>query len=171
MVVCHCATRFVGKKISTGYRPYLNQFSLQSGEEKGKIERGNSPIYGLAWNPATPASNGDILTIVDWNQTLSFYSTTGQTVGKERTLGFDPLCLSYFPCGEFLLVSGCNKIIQLFSRDGVRLGQLGEQHDSWIWSVAVHPYGNSIVRFSILFPSHLSRRFFFSRSLAAKMVP
>lgn len=68
-------------------------------------------------------------------------------VGKERNLNFDPLCSSYFPDGEFLIVSGCNKSIQLFTKEGVKLGILGEIHDSWIWTIAVHPQGTSIVIF------------------------
>lgn len=141
-----CAWTNDGQYIALGLANGTVSLRNKAGEEKGKIEKGNAPIYGLAWNPNVTVNNGDVLTIVDWNQTLSFYSTSGQTVGKERNLGFDPLCVTFFPCGEFLLVAGCNKIMQLFSRDGVRLGQLGEQHESWIWSVAVHPQGNSIVR-------------------------
>lgn len=120
----------------------------KAGEEKSKIERPggpNSPIYSLAWNPPTAGNNADLLCVVDWNQTISFYSIGGQMVGKERSLGFDALCVSYFPDGEFLVVTGCNKSVQLFSRDGIKLGTLGEEHDAWIWSVAIHPYGNAMV--------------------------
>lgn len=66
-------------------------------------------------------------------------------MGKERALGFDPLCVSFFPDGEFITVAGCNKAVQLFTKDGIRLGVLGEQHDSWIWTVAIHPTGSSMV--------------------------
>lgn len=65
-------------------------------------------------------------------------------IGKERSLGFDPLCISFFMDGEFLVVAGVNKQLQLFTRDGIKLGPLGEQHDSWIWSAAVHPNGSAI---------------------------
>lgn len=71
----------------------------------------------------------------------------GQSVGKgQRALGFDPLVLNYFPDGEFITVAGCNKAVQLFTKDGIRLGMLGEQHESWIWTTAIHPYGSSMVR-------------------------
>lgn len=121
----------------------------KAGDEKIKIERpggGNSPIYALAWNPPLSGnSNADLLCVADWGQTLSFYSIGGQQVGKERQLGFDPLCLTYFPDGEFLAIAGCNKTVQLFTREGVKLGTLGEQHDAWIWNIAIHPYGNAMV--------------------------
>lgn len=66
-------------------------------------------------------------------------------MGKERALGFDPLCVTFFPDGEFIAVAGCNKAVQLFTKDGIRLGMLGEQHDSWIWTVVIHPTGSSMV--------------------------
>lgn len=86
-----------------------------------------------------------MLCIVDWTQSLAFYSIGGQLIGKERNIGFDPLSLNYFPDGEFILISGCNKSMQLLTKEGVRLGMLGEQHDSWIWTTAIHPKGTGIV--------------------------
>lgn len=113
-----------------------------------KIDRGKAPIYGLQWAPSTsnptPGNPVDVLAIADWNQTLSFYTISGQIIGKERPLGFDPLCLSFFGDGESLVVSGCNKQLQLFTREGIRLGTLGEPHESWIWSASPHPHGTAI---------------------------
>ncbi|XP_053684288.1 intraflagellar transport protein 122 homolog [Sabethes cyaneus] len=142
-----CAWTNDGQYIALGMANGVISIRNKGGEEKIKIDRpggANSPIFGLAWNP--PASgSADILCVIDWSQTLSFYSLGGQVIGKERNFGFDPLSLSFFPDGEFLIVSGCNKALQLFTRDGIRLGMLGEQHESWIWTTAVHPTGNSIV--------------------------
>lgn len=122
---------------------------FQSGDEKGKIERpggSSSPIYSLALNPIN-AGNTDILCIADWSQTMSFYTLGGQSIGKgQRSLGFDPLVVNFFPDGEFLTVAGCNKAVQLFTKDGIRLGMLGETHESWIWTTAIHPYGSSMVK-------------------------
>lgn len=96
-------------------------------------------------NPIS-AGNPDILCIVDWSQSISFYTLGGQSVGRgQRSLGFDPLCVDYFSDGEFIIVAGCNKAVQLFTKDGIRLGMLGETHESWIWTTAVHPYGTSMV--------------------------
>lgn len=33
----------------------------------------------------------------------------------------------------------------MFTKDGIRLGALGDEQEAWIWTVAVHPHGNSIV--------------------------
>ncbi|XP_037909163.1 intraflagellar transport protein 122 homolog isoform X2 [Hermetia illucens] len=117
----------------------------KAGEEKGKIERpggSNNPIFGVQCCPMN-AANSDVLCVVDWGQSLSFYTLGGQLVGKERFLGFDPLCVSYFQSGEFLAVAGCNKSVQLFTKDGIKLGTLGEVFDSWVWTVAIHPNGLS----------------------------
>lgn len=35
--------------------------------------------------------------------------------------------------------------MQVFTKDGIRLGSLGEEQEAWIWSVAIHPQGNSVV--------------------------
>ncbi|XP_050096761.1 intraflagellar transport protein 122 homolog [Anopheles aquasalis] len=143
-----CAWTNDGQYIALGLANGTISIRNKAGEEKIKIDRpggANSPIFGLAWNPPATSGSSDILCVIDWGQTLSFYSLGGQAIGKERNFGFDPLCLSFFPSGEFLIVAGCNKALQLFTRDGIRLGMLGEQHDSWIWTVAVHPAGNFVV--------------------------
>lgn len=130
---------------------HLKYLSFQSGEEKGKIERpggANSPIYGISWNPVNNGTT-DTICIADWAQTISFYTLGGQIVGKERAIGFDPLAVTNFPDGEFITVAGCNKAIQLFTKDGIRLGMLGEQLNSWIWTVAIHPSGTSMVNFEL----------------------
>lgn len=142
-----CAWTNDGQYLALGMANGVISIRNKAGDEKVKIERPggvNSPIFGLAWNPPA-AGSADILCVIDWSQTLSFYSLGGQAIGKERNFNFDPLCLSFFPDGEFLTIAGCNKALQLFTRDGIRLGMLGEQHESWIWATAVNPVGNSIV--------------------------
>lgn len=141
-----CAWTNDGQYLALGLANGTVSIRNKAGEEKGKIERPggvNSPIYGVAWNPQL--NNADTLCIVDWNQTISFYSLGGQIIGKERQLGFDPLSVMYFPDGEFIVVAGCNKSMQLFTKEGIRLGLLGEQHESWIWTTATHPNGSSII--------------------------
>lgn len=133
------------KKINNVKLMLDSNFKFQAGEEKGKIERpggSNNPIFGVQCCPMN-AANSDVLCVVDWGQSLSFYTLGGQLVGKERFLGFDPLCVSYFQSGEFLAVAGCNKSVQLFTKDGIKLGTLGEVFDSWVWTVAIHPNGLS----------------------------
>ena len=68
------------------------------------------PIWSLAWNPNPVPAKGDALnaqealSVACWDQTLSFYGINGQQIGKDKKLGFDPLCVSFFQNGEFMLV-------------------------------------------------------------------
>jgi len=41
----------------------------------------------------------DVLSVGCWDGTLSHYSLSGEPVGTERQLGFDPCCVSYMPSG------------------------------------------------------------------------
>jgi intraflagellar transport protein 122 len=142
-----CSWNIDGLYFALGLNNGIISIRNKLGEEKQKIDRGKVPIYGLQWAPLQASHiHGpiDILAVADWNQTLSFYSINGQMILKERSLGFDPLCLSFFADGESLVVGGCNKQLHLFTRDGIRVGTLGEMHDSWIWSASIHPNGSAI---------------------------
>ena len=117
-----------------------------------------------------------MLCVADWSQAVSFYSLSGKQIAKDRTLGFDPCCLSFFSKGEYLMVGGSNKVSQqtitsnfmnmnlnfttyflyivifylsnskacvLYTKEGVRLGTVGEQQ-SWVWCCAAKPDSNFI---------------------------
>lgn len=142
-----CSWTLDGQYIALGLANGMISIRNKLGDEKMKIDRGKSPIFGLQWAPPTTTPTPgpvDVLAVADWNQTLSFYTIGGQIIGKERPLGFDPLCLSFFADGESLVVTGCNKQLQLFTREGIRLGTLGEPHESWIWTASPHPHGTAI---------------------------
>ncbi|KDR19634.1 hypothetical protein L798_06155, partial [Zootermopsis nevadensis] len=81
----------------------------------------------------------DILCVTDWGQTLSFYTMGGKLVGKERNIGFDPLCVNYFNKGEYLLIGGSNRLCTLMTRDGIKLGSVGDEQPSWVWCCAARP--------------------------------
>ncbi|KAI8996741.1 hypothetical protein BC832DRAFT_598279 [Gaertneriomyces semiglobifer] len=102
------------------------------GDERAKIERGNSAIWTLAWNPSR-SSNGDVLAVGDWDQKLAFYDLNGRQVGKERALGFDPCSVSFSENGEYLVLAGQDRKATLWTSDGIRLGLICER-DNWIWS-------------------------------------
>ncbi|XP_045145788.1 intraflagellar transport protein 122 homolog isoform X1 [Echinops telfairi] len=118
----------------------------KNGEEKVKIERPGgslSPIWSISWNPSREERN-DILAVADWGQKLSFYQLSGKQIGKDRPLNFDPCCISYFTKGEYILLGGSDKQVSLFTKDGVRLGTVGEQN-SWVWTCKVKPDSNYVV--------------------------
>ncbi|XP_073900563.1 intraflagellar transport protein 122 homolog isoform X7 [Castor canadensis] len=88
--------------------------------------------------------HNDILAVADWGQKLSFYQLSGKQIGKDRPLNFDPCCISYFTKGEYILLGGSDKQVSLFTKDGVRLGPVGEQNSSWVWTCKVKPDSNYV---------------------------
>mmetsp|Transcript_104276 Transcript_104276/g.185337 ORF Transcript_104276/g.185337 Transcript_104276/m.185337 type:complete len:1306 (+) Transcript_104276:111-4028(+) len=114
------------------------------GEEKADVVR-QAPIWTLAWNPVqTKTDPTDVLVVGCWDQTLSFYKVSGQEYGREHRLEFDPCSIDFFSSGDYFVLGGSGKKVQLWSREGVMLGDLGERED-WIWSVAVRPRQNNVV--------------------------
>ncbi|KAJ3038043.1 hypothetical protein HK097_003308, partial [Rhizophlyctis rosea] len=123
---------------------YSGQVSIRNnqGEEKVRIDRSSDPVWSLAWCPAADREV-DILAVTDWTQKLGFYQLTGQQVGKDRVLGYDPCTVSYFSNGDYLVMGGSDKKLTLWTADGIRLGPICER-DSWIWSAKVRPKHNYI---------------------------
>ena len=82
-----------------------------------------------------------------WDQKLSLYSVQGgkqaKPIGNEKDLGFDPCSISFFPKGDYMAMSGSDKKITLWNREGVLLGTVGEM-DDWIWSTSVNPTNKAI---------------------------
>lgn len=70
----------------------------------------------------------------------------GKLVGKERNIGFDPLCVSYFNRGEYLLIGGSNRICTLMTRDGIKLGTVGDEQASWVLCCSARPDSSFVVR-------------------------
>ncbi|XP_022044827.1 intraflagellar transport protein 122 homolog [Acanthochromis polyacanthus] len=135
-----------GQYLALGMMNGVVSIRNKNGEEKVKIERpggSSSPIWSIAWNPSKDEHN-DILAVADWGQKLSFYQLSGKQVGKDRTLTYDPCCVSYFSKGEYIVMGGSDKQASLYTRDGVRLGTIGEQN-AWVWTCRVRPDTNFVV--------------------------
>ncbi|KAM5279663.1 intraflagellar transport protein 122 homolog [Ctenodactylus gundi] len=115
---------------------YISQGS-EAEEEEPKEEDSSLRDDGLE-------DHNDILAVADWGQKLSFYQLSGKQVGKDRPLSFDPCCISYFSKGEYILLGGSDKQVSLFTKDGVRLGTVGEQN-SWVWTCKEKPDSNYVV--------------------------
>jgi intraflagellar transport protein 122 len=108
------------------------------GTEKTEIVR-RAPIWCLAWSPApTKADPSDVLAVGCWDRTISYYKVSGQEVYRVTDLDYEPCCLAYFTNGDFLVVGGSGKKLQILTREGVPLGDVAEK-DDWVWAVAVRP--------------------------------
>ncbi|XP_073675916.1 intraflagellar transport protein 122 homolog [Garra rufa] len=135
-----------GQYLALGMMNGVVSIRNKNGEEKVKIERpggSSSPIWSIAWNPSKDEHN-DILAVADWGQRLSFYQLSGKQIGKDRQLNFDPCCVSFFSKGEYIVMGGSDKQASLYTKDGVRLGTIGEQ-SSWVWTCRVKPDSNYVV--------------------------
>ncbi|XP_054464764.1 intraflagellar transport protein 122 homolog [Anoplopoma fimbria] len=135
-----------GQYLALGMMNGVVSIRNKNGEEKVKIERpggSSSPIWSIAWNPSKDEHN-DILAVADWGQKLSFYQLSGKQIGKDRTLTYDPCCVSYFSKGEYIVMGGSDKQASLYTKDGVRLGTIGEQN-AWVWTCRVKPDSNFVV--------------------------
>ncbi|XP_064218153.1 intraflagellar transport protein 122 homolog isoform X5 [Aotus nancymaae] len=144
-IIC-CSWTNDGQYLALGLFNGIISIRNKNGEEKVKIERPGgslSPIWSICWNPSREEHN-DILAVADWGQKLSFYQLSGKQIGKDRVLNFDPCCISYFTKGEYILLGGSDKQASLFTKDGVRLGTVGEQN-SWVWTCRVKPDSNYVV--------------------------
>ncbi|KAJ3215015.1 hypothetical protein HDU67_000968 [Dinochytrium kinnereticum] len=114
----------------------------RSGEEKVRIERGTSPVWSLQWCP-TAERDVDLLAVTDWSQRLSFFQLSGRQVGKDRHLGFDPTCVSFFSSGDFVALGGSDHKVTLWTAEGIRLGPICER-ESWVWCCKVKPRQNYV---------------------------
>uniref|UniRef100_U3CK35 Intraflagellar transport protein 122 homolog n=1 Tax=Callithrix jacchus TaxID=9483 RepID=U3CK35_CALJA len=144
-IIC-CSWTNDGQYLALGMFNGIISIRNKNGEEKVKIERPGgslSPVWSICWNPSREEHN-DILAVADWGQKLSFYQLSGKQIGKDRVLNFDPCCISYFTKGEYILLGGSDKQVSLFTKDGVRLGTVGEQN-SWVWTCRVKPDSNYVV--------------------------
>uniref|UniRef100_A0A2K6GBL2 Intraflagellar transport protein 122 homolog n=1 Tax=Propithecus coquereli TaxID=379532 RepID=A0A2K6GBL2_PROCO len=141
-----CSWTNDGQYLALGMFNGIISIRNKNGEEKVKIERPGgslSPVWSISWNPSREEHN-DIMAVADWGQKLSFYQLSGKQIGKDRSLNFDPCCISYFSKGEYILLGGSDKQVSLFTKDGVRLGTVGEQN-SWVWTCKVKPESNYVV--------------------------
>ena len=95
------------------------------------------PVLAVAFSPRKGDSDVEILAIADQNQILSFYDLNGKQIGKEKQIGFYCLSLEFSLNGEFLLLSGSNKAANLYTREGIFIGAVGEnQSSSWVMASA-----------------------------------
>ncbi|XP_032827224.2 intraflagellar transport protein 122 homolog [Petromyzon marinus] len=133
-----CSWTNDGQYLALGMFNGVVSIRNKNGEEKVKIERpGGHPVWSICWSPSRE-DHHDTLAISDWGQKLSFYQLSGKQIGKDRTLGFDPCCVSYFSKGEYVVVCGSGGRAHLYTREGVPLGPVGE-HPAWVWSCRVKP--------------------------------
>ena len=83
-----------------------------------------------------------------WDQTLSLWKVTNgntySSLGSDKVLTYDPLSMSFFSSGEYFVMSGSDKCLSLWTKDGVLIGTVGK-HNDWIWCCDVKPKQQIII--------------------------
>ena len=119
----------------------------KNGGKLTELNKNLSPIWTLAFCPQKFDSTDNTLTVGSWDQKLALYTIAqGKTfnqVGSDKELDFDPLCISYFSDGEYMVITGTNKKVTLWNKEGVNLGQIGELRD-WGWGAACKPKDHNV---------------------------
>uniref|UniRef100_A0A2K5I4C6 Intraflagellar transport protein 122 homolog n=1 Tax=Colobus angolensis palliatus TaxID=336983 RepID=A0A2K5I4C6_COLAP len=144
-IIC-CSWTNDGQYLALGMFNGIISIRNKNGEEKVKIERPGgslSPIWSICWNPSRKALNC-VAMVMDLEMVFPLVCVLFPQIGKDRALNFDPCCISYFTKGEYILLGGSDKQVSLFTKDGVRLGTVGEQN-SWVWTCQVKPDSNYVV--------------------------
>jgi intraflagellar transport protein 122 len=140
--IVSCSWTNDGQFLAVGLFNGLVSIRARNGNETARITRPSGmPAWCLAWNPGVD----DSLVVGDWGQTMSFHQVSGRATGKERQLGFDPTCIDFSSTGEFVIMGGSDRRVTLFTREGVRLGNVGDQAESWVMCARVCPQQNLIV--------------------------
>lgn len=120
----------------------------KNGGKIAELQKSISPIWSLAFCPKKFDTTDNTLCIGAWEEKISFYTITGgktfTQVGTDKKLGFDPLSISYFSNGQYMVIGGTNKKLTLWNKEGVKLGDIGEMND-WIFSCAVMNDSNKVL--------------------------
>ncbi|PAV77093.1 hypothetical protein WR25_12873 [Diploscapter pachys] len=156
---CCCAWTNDGQMFAIGFADgtvHIRKITNINDEPHVRIERGSEPVWALsfsithipsdmAYKNSVEESIPEILTISDWNKTLAFYDTNGaKLITKDKHLNYTPNCMRYFNNGQFLVIGGTNKQLNLYTRYGLPLGTIC-QMDTWVWSVAAKPNSTIVV--------------------------
>uniref|UniRef100_A0A5K3FDK2 WD_REPEATS_REGION domain-containing protein n=2 Tax=Mesocestoides corti TaxID=53468 RepID=A0A5K3FDK2_MESCO len=143
----------------------------QDGGELISIERGDGiAILDLEWTYLN-LEKTEIFGVCDSSERLSLYQLTGKQLlqtcgsltsklaltqksvkgpvgtkcGKDRYLGFIPMCMNWIgDSSEYLAICGQNQKINLYSYEGCQIGHLTEEK-SWILSCKKHPQEKQLV--------------------------
>ncbi|XP_023027775.2 intraflagellar transport protein Oseg1 isoform X1 [Leptinotarsa decemlineata] len=139
-----CSWTNDGQYLALGLNNGVISIRNKLGEEKSKIEcTNNSAIWALSWS-TNKEDQTDTLCVTDWSKTLAFYTLGGKLIGKERNLGYEALKVKYFPHGSFILIGGLNKACSMYTKEGIKLGVIGDTQNAWVWCCEAHPSGNFV---------------------------
>ncbi|CAI2371085.1 unnamed protein product [Moneuplotes crassus] len=120
----------------------------KNGGKLAELMKSVSPIWTVQFCPKKFDTTDNTLAIGSWDEKLSIYSIAGgksfNQIGLDKKLGFDPLSISFFSGGHYMVIGGTNKKLTLWNKEGVKLGEIGEMND-WIFSCSVQSETNKVL--------------------------
>lgn len=138
---CSCSWTNDGQYFAIGHHNGAITFWTKGGVMVKEIAKSRGfPVWSISWNPSRE-DKLDILTVCDWGQKLSYFLLNSKQVGKDRTLNYDPTCVAHFPSGGFSVVTGTNRKVNVYSREGVLLGVVSDM-EAWPWTCSIRPGKN-----------------------------
>ena len=127
----------------------------QQAEETHRIDR-KFPVWCLAFVPnphpakISSSTEGEMVVTGSWDKNLTFYRILNNGQHKahtERNLKFLPTSIilagsngtgtSSNSKNHYLIITGSNKKVALYSKEGIRLAELATK-DSWVWAGDYH---------------------------------
>lgn len=137
-ILC-CSWTNDGQHLALGHFNGTISIRDREGREKLKIQR-NAPVWTIQWNPSRDKLQ---LAVGCWDQTLSFYHLSGQQIGRDYKLDFDPCSISHFSNGEYLVIGGSDRGATLWKHTGPKLVKICDE-SNWVWAVAQRPNHNFV---------------------------
>jgi intraflagellar transport protein 122 len=120
----------------------------KNGGKITELMKSVSPIWTLQFCPKKFDTTDNTIAIGAWDEKLAIYTIAGgktfTQVGVDKKLGFDPLSISYFSNGQYMVIGGTNKKLTLWNKEGVKLGEIGEMND-WTFSCSVMADSNQVL--------------------------
>jgi len=137
-ILC-CSWTNDGQHLALGHFSGTISIRDRDGREKLKIQR-NAPVWCMQWNPSREKLQ---LAVGCWDQTLSFYHLSGQQIGRDYKLDYDPCSVAHFSNGEYLIIGGSDKSATLWKHTGPKLVKICDE-SNWVWAIAHRPNHNFV---------------------------
>ncbi|CAM9623274.1 unnamed protein product [Phaeothamnion confervicola] len=138
--ILSAAWALAGRLLALGFVDGKISIRDRDGAEKVSMSR-TAPVWCLAWS--TAPDELDLLVVGCWDQTLSFYKSTGAQQNKDRKLDYNPCTLGYCHGGDYIVIGGSDRKTTLLTREGVKIGVVCAKN-GWVWSAKGRPGHDSV---------------------------
>lgn len=147
-----CAWSDDGHLLALGLVSGVVSIRNRNGEEKFKIDKNSStPIWCLMFRFDQQLKENCLITI-DFDHKLKCFELEDKNEILDLDIGFDAQFVQNIYGYDFFVTGGSNKIVNLYTKDGIFLGSISDKQQGWI-KKAVH-HSNSADENQIAFCTH-----------------